>query len=355
MGKSSFVDVVLLAYQNRFSLVVGNFPLNGSLVKLNTARDVLYQYAKDETISFSITSMNKDLIHLKFKANAGNDFLLFDDALSPVDKSAAAPIEALTRTAEERNRIVQKLLRVFKNIIRLEASRILPQSLFPKSMSGISSDNLGLNGELTPHYLVVHGAERINNENLIHERANSNSLMEQVNLWLGEVSPDIRVIFEELPGVDSIKMEVQYKQTSRGYTNKFKPNHVGFGISYALPVITALLIAQKGEMVIIDSPESNLHPRGQAVIGRLAALAAANGVQVILETHSDHIINGIRVAVKEGKIHCNDVALFYFGRKITDMEQYADVNRIGVDGGGELTHYPDDLLSEWSNQLMRLV
>lgn len=78
--------------------------------------------------------------------------------------------------------------------------------------------------------------------------------------------------------------------------------NMGFGVSYSLPIIVALLSAREGDILVLENPEAHLHPRGQRKIGELVALAAANGVQIFMETHSDHVLNGIRLSVRNKKI-----------------------------------------------------
>ena len=113
--------------------------------------------------------------------------------------------------------------------------------------------------------------------------------------------------------------------------------------------------ASAGELIIIENPESHLHPRGQAELGKLIALAAQNDVQIIIESHSDHILNGIRVAVKESSIDKDKVIAFYFKKVVTDNEQYSRITDIKIDKNGTLSDYPENLLNEWSNQLSKLI
>jgi predicted ATPase len=80
-----------------------------------------------------------------------------------------------------------------------------------------------------------------------------------------------------------------------------------------------------------------------------------NDVQVIVETHSDHILNGIRVAVKENEISKEKVGIFYFERVVAADEQYSKITDISVDKTGELSSYPKDMLDEWNNQLFNLM
>jgi predicted ATPase len=87
----------------------------------------------------------------------------------------------------------------------------------------------------------------------------------------------------------------------------------------------------------------------------LIAKVAMNDVQIIIETHSDHIINGIRVAIKEQQLNKDKVVLFYFEKIITNNEQYSKVTKIELDKNGTLSEYPENLLDEWSNQMSKLI
>ena len=75
--------------------------------------------------------------------------------------------------------------------------------------------------------------------------------------------------------------------------------HTGDGLVQVLPIVVAALSAAEDSLLLIENPEANLHPAGQAHMGEFLAEVAAAGVQVILETHSDHVLNGIRRAVKQ--------------------------------------------------------
>ena len=66
--------------------------------------------------------------------------------------------------------------------------------------------------------------------------------------------------------------------------------------------------------MLIKNPESHLHPKGQTMIARLISLAANHGCQIICESHSDHVINGVRVAAKQEMISNEKIGIAFFQR-----------------------------------------
>ena len=189
-------------------------------------------------------------------------------------------------------------------------------------------------------------------------------LIDQVNAWLSVVSPGVHlsVTTTEVGSEKVYEMKVGYGDGED--IRWFDPKNVGFGISYTLPVILTLLTSRQDDIVIIENPEAHLHPKGQAKMGELIARAVASGVQVFAETHSDHVINGIRVAVAEKILKPEDVNIAFFERKEHGAEQdggadgketYAEVRNIKVDDQGSLSEYPADFMDEWNNQLMELI
>ncbi len=78
---------------------------------------------------------------------------------------------------------------------------------------------------------------------------------------------------------------------------------VGYGVSQALPIVVDLLQGKKGQMFLVQQPEVHLHPRAQAELGTLLGqLAKADKKRIIVETHSDYLIDRVRMDVRDGKI-----------------------------------------------------
>ena len=107
---------------------------------------------------------------------------------------------------------------------------------------------------------------------------------------------------------------------------------VGFGITQVLPILVAALSAGKNELWLIENPEVHLHPAGQAQMGQFLAEVAAAGVQVIVETHSDHVFNGIRRAVKSKRLAADDVALHFMRSRDEVVGQQVTTPTLDADG-----------------------
>ena len=115
---------------------------------------------------------------------------------------------------------------------------------------------------------------------------------------------------------------------------------MGYGVSQVLPVVTELLRTLQPQMFLIQQPEVHLHPSAQAALGSLFCQAAATGNQLLIETHSDHLIDRIRMEVRDGTsgLKPNDVSLLYFERNNLSVSIHAlgwdqEGNLVSRDGG----------------------
>ena len=120
-------------------------------------------------------------------------------------------------------------------------------------------------------------------------------------------------------------------------------------------MITAILSAKKGDLIIIENPESHLHPQGQAKLGELIARAANDGVQLIIESHSDHLFNGIRVAIKNKLVQVDDVSIFYFVRDEKSGVHITSIEQPIIESNGRISHRPTGFFDEYSKQLDELI
>jgi len=338
-GKSSVIQILLLLRQSQQAgiLLTTGLNLKGNLVELGTGKDIFNQFAG-----------KNDLV--KVKINTANHTYYWDFAYSA--DSDILPVVSKSSYTDN----LLKLSLFNRNFQYLNAEHIIPLNTYKKSeFEVVQNRQIGKHGEYAIHYLSEYGLEPIQYSNLIHPKAKSNRLMHNVEAWLNEISPGVKVIVEDIKGLDLIRLGFQY-EAENGYTNEYKPINVGFGITYALPVVVALLTVNIDKITIVENPESHIHPQGQAKIGELIALSTANNCQVFVETHSDHILNGIRVAIKENKLQHSKAAIYYFDRIANGKAEHeSSITSINIDRNGELSEYPKGLLDEWSSQLFKLI
>jgi predicted ATPase len=159
--------------------------------------------------------------------------------------------------------------------------------------------------------------------------------------WASEIIRPIRVTAQWPPGIAA--SVIRYSEPG-SLLDGIRPPNMGFGVSYALPIIVAGLLAPEGGLFIVENPEAHLHPAGQSKIGRFLGRLAGSGVQVIVETHSDHVLNGIRLAaVDERTVGPSEVIVHYFDG--------AEPVSIEMTERGGLSKWPNGFFDQLENDL----
>jgi len=328
-GKSSVLQSLLLLRQSyQQSLLPGRgLALNGDLVCIGTAQDALFEDAKENSIGFELVWENGSKGRWCFNYDQEADVLAL----------------ASQRTADD---IYQSSL-FSDNFHYLQAERIGPRTYFEISDFQVRQHHqLGTQGEYTAHFISINRDQNIPHANLSHPKAISLNLREQIEAWLGEVSPGTRLEIKSNPDIDLVSFQYSY-----GLSNPRRATNVGFGITYTMPIIVAVLASTPGTLILLENPEAHLHPKGQSKMGELLAIAASCGVQVVVETHSDHILNGIRLAVHGGKLDPKDVQLHYFERKEKDGQAVTEVVSPRINRNGRIDQWPDGFFDEWDKSL----
>lgn len=212
------------------------------------------------------------------------------------------------------------------------------------------------------HQLDPHGRNVINvlatykdsipaQMNVDKDDKNSHSLLEAVSLWMNYIMCD------EEGGIDVPEKKMNGHKKSSVLSLEFEMNnsrfssyHVGFGYSYILSIIEAALIARKGSMVIVENPEAHLHAKAQSRLTLLLSKLSERGVQVFVETHSEHIVNGFRLAAlkDESAISNTDLSLFFF-----DVD--FSVCHLEVQPNGRILNWPAGFFDQAKNDLAEII
>lgn len=233
----------------------------------------------------------------------------------------------------------------------ISASRLGPELHLPICADGMRGQTIGERGEFVLDYLEYHSELAGLPKQLRRKEANSSAVHANISEWLGLISPGVRLKWEPIPKADLV----------RGEYNGHRPSNVGFGLSYTLPVIANILVdaaliangIHDSTVILLENPEAHLHPAGQTQLGILIGRAVSCGVQIIVETHSDHLLNGIRIAVKEKILPAIDTSFYYFTYNFETEK--STVAQPVLDSLGYFDEWPDGFFDETEKNLERLL
>lgn len=333
MGKSTLIQSILLLRQTYEKYNCSEWPriiLNGRYVNLGTIKDVSYWYREDDDIKISVWEDEK-----KWEVIWSKEYV--NSVLAQAEESGHERYSLMGQGFEY-----------------VSAERLGPRRYYD-NLEGEEYQlyQIGTRGERTVACLNDIGSDFKIYENMKHFSENSERLDQQINAWMSEITPGIKI--NAIPYFDVNLMGLRYSSSSLMGEESTNPINMGFGVSYVLPIVTAILKARKGDVIILENPEAHLHPKGQRRIGELVALAASNGIQIIMETHSDHVLNGIRLAVKQGGIKSEQVQINYFYQYMSDKGiPKHDVTSPRILQNGSLSNWPDGFFDEWDKALDEL-
>ena len=337
MGKSTIIQALLLLRQSYLQGLLQKrlIALNGDLVSLGTARDILFEDAKEEHIGFEIELDDQTQASWTFKYDRGADVL---QQISP-------------NVAEE----IYRASLFDDRFHYLQAERIGPRTSFKTSDYLVRQHHqLGTRGEYAAHFLQQLGTSYHIPAKMQHPKAKSSYLRDQVEAWLSEVSPGVRIDVKPYSEMDLVNLQYSF-EFGKQVSNPYRSTNTGFGITYTLSVLIAILSSEKDALVLLENPEAHLHPKGQVNIGRLIACAASSGVQILVESHSDHLLNGIRLAVHDAELNSGDVSLNYFERRDYETFSRMVIIRPVIDKDGRIDYWPEGFFDEWEKSLDALL
>lgn len=227
----------------------------------------------------------------------------------------------------------------------ISADRIGPKSFYKKnSITGFAS--VGARGENTINVLWQKRNDPVYENLCSKDITIPHTVLNQLEFWLSEIFDGAKTKLDEIPLTDLLSFRLSTNNT----TDYFLPTNVGFGYSYVLPILVAGLIAKGGEIMIVENPEAHLHPYAQSVLSEFLSLISENNVQIIIESHSDHILNGLRICVKDEILEHYELNLLYFDQNLPYYFQ-----KIDVDQDGGIDEWPEDFFDQGTKDLNYLL
>lgn len=224
----------------------------------------------------------------------------------------------------------------------VSADRIGPKDFYLKSTLD-KFPNVGARGEFTANLLYKKQGDLVDDRLCLGEDAKT--LITQTEAWLSKIFGGAKL---EIPSSKSSVLELLFNTSAS--KDRFKPANVGFGFHSVLPIIVSGLIAKEGEILIVENPEIHLHPRAQSELTKFLAKVSSCGVQVLVESHSDHILNGLQVAVVDKIIGENEISVLYF-----QSDNQEPVVQIPIQKDGRIEVWPEGFFDQSTKDLERVL
>lgn len=346
-GKSSVMQSLLLLRQSHLkNRLEHGLDITEPLCKIGTGQDALSVYATEGRITFEVDTDYTGNLKFSFKADDAS----LKDSFFYRDEYSANTSPKLLDT-----------LPLFNNNFQyLSADRLGGKDEFDKDTFAVGfqrqiSNRWGM-GELVAEFLYKYGNDQVAVIDP-EELGDMPTIAEQVETWERKISPDITIEAQQTSESGKYKINYGFKAEGRKPVGNLKASNIGYGVSYTLPVIVALLAARPGDLLLIENPEAHLHPEGQLALASLITRVAAGGAQVVVETHSDHIINGILLACKAHEadgakgIAKEDVAINEFH---WSANQGSKCEEVVIGDRGILEHQPQGFFDQNEKALLEL-
>jgi predicted ATPase len=327
-GKTSLLHA--LAVMRQTVCANGNFDsleINGPIVRLGRAHDILHRTRSRIGLRMAFTTLD-GVWARTYEAKTREDFRL----------------TASSRQEDGNTDIAH----IFRTLTYLSADRLGPREMHTLDDSTLYAD-VGVRGEKAIARLLALTNKPVREGLRIPD--NTPNLLKQTEAHLRRIFPGFRLDAQPASGTNAAVLSLSSNEAI-GFV---RPQNIGFGLSYALPIYVACLSADAGDVILVENPEAHLHPGAQSLTGEFLASAAATGLQIIVETHSDHLLNGIRKSVKspQGGISADDVAIFFFSGFGEDGILRISSPRITETGA--LDHWPDGFFDQYDRDLADLV
>ena len=335
-GKSSVLQALVLLHQTmREHEWTTRLALNGSAIRLGAMPDVV-----DEVFgrrSFEIALVEEDdTLAWRFEGDR-REMSMAVQSVSINERSIDAPQNLRYLLPPDVNPAADSLADRLRKLTYITAERVGPQDVYALEDPHVV-DVVGPRGEHAVS--VLHwGRDEPVVADLVLPGAPA-SRLRQVEQHMREFFPGFTIELQRAPRANAVTLGLRTSDD----TGFHLPAHTGFGLTQCLPIVIAALSASKQGILLVENPEIHLHPAGQAQMGLFMSAVARAGMQVFVETHSDHVLNGVRRAVKTGGLDADQVAIHFFQPRTEGQPQVVSP---ALDSSGNIDAWPDGFFDQF--------
>lgn len=242
-----------------------------------------------------------------------------------------------------------------RSVYYLGPLRANPKRVYARS-SHLSAGQIDLKGEHTADILetnrdriiryIPSAALSLSEDN--HEPIEC-SLLEALIDWIGYLG-----IAESIMTVNKGKYGIELGVTMENGVIISDLTQVGVGVSQVLPILVTALLAEPDTTLIFEQPELHLHPKVQSCIADFFLSMTLLGKQCLVETHSEHFINRIRLRIAEAPeaSSLRDATSIYFVEK---EQGWSSFREIQIDEYGGIQVWPEGFFDEQHNETARIL
>ena len=248
---------------------------------------------------------------------------------------------------------IEEPLELLRRLIEHRLEYLGPIRADPRAFYPVEEEPaLGVRGEGTVPYLLGRQHTTVKYTASPASEIREAPLLEAVNDWLQRMKVTPRLTIDP---VESIAFTAAVRSTS-ATTKSVNLSQVGFGISQLLPVLVMGLKSPEDAWLLFEQPESQLHPRLQGELGDFFLATARAGKTVMVETHSDHLVNRLRRRIAEdesGELAKMVQILFVHAGTPDNPSSY--VEPLQVDETGTIVNGPADFFSETADETFAIL
>ena len=341
-GKSSAMQALVLLHQTvRDHEWSTRLMLNGTAIRLGTVSDVIDQvYGRR---SCRVALLDNEIPYEWVFVGERDEMSMGVESvrINCIEQESPEVLRHLLPPSREENPLAARL----RNLAYLTAERLGPRESYILEDPQLTPV-IGSTGEHAVSILHSGRDARVL-DGLLVEKVPPTRLR-QTEARMGLFFSGCELAVEKIPQANAVTLGLR---TSRG-TEFHRPIHTGFGLTQVLPIVVAALSADREDLLLIENPEVHLHPAGQVLMGQFIAEVASAGVQVIIETHSDHVLNGIRRAVKDQVLLPDAVALHFFQPRGTgEQDESSQVLSPSLDAEGNVDVWPKGFFDQFDRDM----